>query len=176
MWEWNLLLKMSLEGAVSAYFNQSPNDNMSHSYKLSPDQKKSFGARRKGYTINIILVCTKGGRIDIRSSLYFTYIHIFELPMSQKLKNLGDLSTLNLSLFYLLDVLPQWWEPQEHLCAIIFVFRDGNHRISYHRFLSSVIAWFILYNLKSLRLRLLFLHCRVQYLCIYPFFRVSWHL
>ena len=68
-----------MEGAVSAYFNQSPNDNMSHSYKLSPDQKKSFGARRKGYwyTINIILVCTKGGKIDIRSSLYFTYIHIF---------------------------------------------------------------------------------------------------
>ena len=28
-------------------------------------------------------------------------------PESQKLKNLGDLSTLNLSLFYLLDVLPQ---------------------------------------------------------------------
>ena len=64
-----------MEGAVSAYFNQSPNDNMSHSYKLSPDQKKSFGARRKGYTINIILSSVYQGGKNRYSFESVFYLH-----------------------------------------------------------------------------------------------------
>ena len=65
-----MLLKMSMEGAVSAYFNQSPNDNMSHSYKLSPDQKKSFGARREGYTNTINIVPRGKNRYSFESVFY----------------------------------------------------------------------------------------------------------